>query len=205
MRTRRRSRTSRLMLIGPMALFGALVVALSCYFFLVPSNGSPFHENLLPELIGFALEGFILVGLLSVLQRTRERAQRREMWLSLRGALRGFLSKLDIALLPPNAEPAPTAALEQDPMVVSRFLRELPGNRLELDAMLALRSEAAEVIGLARDMIPVAAQLSAIHMRWWIAIVNSIRQLSQARSREAIEQGVALLLETIQEFDAASY
>lgn len=198
-------RTSRLVLVGPMALFGAAVLGLLGYFFLVPGEGSPFHDNLVPELIGFALEGFFLVGLLSLLQRARERAHRREMWLSLRGALRGFLSKLDIALLPPNAEPAPTAVLERDPMVVRRFLRELPDTRLELDSMLALRREGAEILGLARDMIPVAAQLSATHMRWWIAIVNSIRQLSQARSREAVEQGVHLLLENIHEFDNVSY
>jgi len=193
------------MLIGPMALFGAMVLGLLAYFLLVPGEGSPVHDNLLPELIGFALEGFFLVGLLSALQRSRERAQRREMWLSLRGTLRGFLSKLDIALLPPNAEPASTRALEQDPMVVRRFLREVRDTRLELDSMLALRREGAEILGLARDMIPVAAQLSATHMRWWIAIVNSIRQLSQARSRQAVEQGVHLLLENIQEFDNVAY
>jgi len=198
-------RTSRLVLIGPMALFGAAGAGLLAYFFLVPSTGSAFHDNLVPELIGFALEGFFLVGLLSLLQRVRERAHRKEVWMSLRGALRGFLSKLDIALLPPNAEPAPTAVLEQDPMVVRRFLRELKGNRLELESMLALRKESAETLGLARDMIPVAAQLSARHMRWWIAIVNSIRQLSQAQSREAVEQGVHLLLENINEFDNVSF
>lgn len=198
-------RTSRLMLIGPMALFGAAVVGLLAYFLMVAGDGSPVHDNLLPELIGFALEGFFLVGLLSALQRSRERSQRREMWLSLRGALRGFLSRLDIALLPANAEPAPTRTLEQDPMVVRRFLRELADGHLDLDSMLALRREAAETLGLARDMIPVAAQLSAIHMRWWIAIVNSIRLLSQARSREAVEQGVQLLLEHIVEFDNVSY
>lgn len=196
---------SRLALVGPMVLFGTAAVGLLAYFFLMPVEGSPFHENLVPELIGFALEGFFLVGLLSVLQRARERAQRKEVWMSLRGALRGFLSKLDVALLPANAEPAPTAVLEKDPMVVRRFLRELQVTRLELDSMLALRKESAEILGLARDMIPVAAQLSARHMRWWIAIVNSIRQLSMAQSREAVEQGVNVLLENINEFDNESF
>ena len=198
-------RTSRLVLVGPMAVFGVASLGLLAYFFLAPVTGSPFHDNLVPELIGFALEGFFLVGLLSALQRARERAHRREMWMSLRGTLRGFLSKLDIALLPPNSEPAPTAALEQEPMVVRRFMRELKGTRLDLDSMLSLRRESAEILGLARDMIPVAAQLSARHMRWWIAIVNSIRQLSQAHSREAVEQGVNLLLENLAEFDNVSY
>ena len=201
----RAMRSSRFYLIGPMVAFGAACVALLAWFLLVPSNGSPVHENLLPEMIGFTVEGFFLVGLLSLLQRARERAHRREMWLSLRGALRGFLSKLDIALLPPNAEPAATAALERDPMVVQRFIRELRTSRLDLDAMLALRRESSDILGLARDMIPVAAQLSARHMRWWIAIVNSLRQLAHAASRDAVEQGVELLLENLAEFDAESW
>jgi hypothetical protein len=198
-------RASRAFMIGPMAVFGVAGIGLIAWFALVPSDGSAFHDNMLPELIGFSLEGFFLVGLLTLLQTTRERAYRKELWMSLRGALRGFLSKLDIALLPPHAEPARTAVLEQDPMIVRRFLREMQVGRLELDDMVALKRESVEILGLARDMIPVAAQLSARHMRWWIAIVNSIRQLSQAKSREAVEQAVNLLLENINEFDNVSY
>jgi hypothetical protein len=198
-------RTNRPFVLWPMVVFGASGAALLAYFFLVPQTGDPFHENLVPELIGFALEGFFLVGLLSLLQSTRERAYRKELWMSLRGALRGFLSKLDIALLPPHAEPARTAVLEQDPMIVRRFLREIKNARLDVDSMVALKKESVDILGLARDMIPVAAQLSARHMRWWIAIVDSIRQLSQAQSREAVEQAVNLLLENINEFDNVSY
>lgn len=191
--------------LGPMAVFGTAGVALIAYFMLLPEGSGAFHDNLVPELIGFCLEGFFLVGLLTLLQSSRERAHRKELWLSLRGALRGFLSKLDIALLPPHAEPARTAVLETDPMIVRRFLREVKSAQLDLDSMVALKKESLEVLGLARDMIPVAAQLSAPHMRWWIAIVNSIRQLSQAQSREGVEQAVNLLLENIHEFDNVSY
>lgn len=198
-------RSSKPVLVWPMVVFGTAGAGLIAYFFMAPTVGEPFHDNLVPELIGFALEGFFLVGLLSMLQRARERAHQHEMWLSLRGTLRGFLSKLDIALLPPNAEPAPTAALERDPMIVRRYLRELQSGRLDLDDMLALRRECVDILGLARDMIPVAAQLSASHMRWWIAIVNCIRQVSHSQSRDAVEQGVNLLLETIQEFDGVSH
>ena len=186
--------------LAPMLLFGAGCIGLTIYFFM-PGQDNAFHDNLVPELIGFCLEGFFLVGLLTLLQKSRERAYRKELWLSLRGTLRGILSNLDIALLPPNAEPARTDDLEKDIKIVPRFLRELSNNRLDLDSMLALKRECSETIGLARDMIPVAAQLSARHMRWWIAIVNSMRQVGRAQSREAIEQGLYLLLENIAEFD----
>ncbi len=194
-------RTNRLVTVAPMVVFGAAGLALLTYFVWAPGERGPVVDNLVPELLGFCLEGFFLVGLLTLMQKSRERAYRKELWLSVRGTLRGFLSKLDIALLPPNAEPAVAATLEQDPKIVRRFLRELQGARLDLESMVALKRESIDILGLARDMIPVAAQLSARHMRWWIAIVDGIRQLSQAQSREAVEQSVYLLLENMQEFD----
>ena len=56
-----------------------------------------------------------------------------------------------------------------------------------------------------RDLVPVAAQLSASHMRWWIAVVNSMRKLSTAQSRDEVEHNVYRLLENIREFDRLSY
>ncbi|TQV81057.1 hypothetical protein [Aliikangiella coralliicola] len=196
--------TSRMLLIAPLAIFGFSGIALYIYF-IFPAPPGPFHDNLVPELIGFCMEGFFLVGLLSLIQTSRERARRKELWLSLRGVLRGLLSQLDIAFLSPNAEPTATKKLEEDMQVVSTLMRELEGNRLNLRSMTSLKRESIETISLARDMIPVAAQLSAVHMRWWIATVDSMRQLSKAQTREAVEQSVYLMLENMNEFDQLGY
>jgi hypothetical protein len=195
---------SRIAVLAPLALFGGGVVGFGMYF-AIPGNEGPFHDNLVPELFGFCLEGFFLVGLLSLLQSSRERAYRRELWLSLRGALRGILSTLDIALLPPNTEPAQAKVLEQDQQIVRRYMRELQETHIELRDMVALKRESIEALAMIRDMVPIAAQLSAQHMRWWIAIVNSMRLLSQAQTREGVEQSMYLLLENIAEFDAVHY
>lgn len=197
-------KTSRVLLVAPMAIFGLSGVALTWYFISADHPG-PFHDDLVPQLIGFCLDGFFLVGLLSLIQSSRERARRKELWLSLRGSLRGILSNLDIAFLAPNAEPTQTSVLEQDMETVPRFMSELQHTRLNLRSMTSLKRESVEALALVRDMIPVAAQLSASHMRWWIAIVDSMRQLSRARTREAVEQSVYLLLENINEFDNLSY
>jgi hypothetical protein len=55
---------------------------------------------------------------------------------------------------------------------------------------------------LAYDLINIAAQLSAGPMRWWIDIVESIKQLAEAESREAVERPVYSLLVGLSEFDA---
>ena len=197
-------KTSRALLVAPMAIFGLTGIGLYWYFMLAGGAG-PVHDNLVPELIGFCLEGFFLVGLLSLIQNSRERARRKELWLSLRGSLRGILSNLDIAFLSPNAEPTQTVVLEQNLDIVANFMRELQDNRLSLASMTSLKREGIEALALARDMIPVAAQLSASHMRWWIQIVDSMRQLSRAQTREGVEQSVYMLLENIDEFDRLAY
>ncbi|MET1254071.1 hypothetical protein [Aliikangiella maris] len=195
---------SRMLLIAPMMLFGLAGIGFYLYF-IYPGISGPFHDNLVPELIGFCLEGFFLVGLLSLIQRNRERARKKDLWLSLRGSLRGILSNLDIAFLSPNSEPADSLVLEQDTKVVAHFMRELKDNRLNLRSMVALKQEGIKTLSLAQDMIPVAAQLSAAHMRWWIAIVDNMRQLAKAQTREKIEESVFLLLENIDEFDRLRY
>ncbi len=197
-------KTSRALLVAPMAIFGLSGIGLFGYFMSARGSG-PVHDNLVPELIGFCLEGFFLVGLLSLIQNSRERARRKELWLSLRGSLRGILSNLDIAFLSPNAEPTQTVVLEQNLDIVANFMRELQENRLSLRSMTSLKRESIEALSLARDMIPVAAQLSASHMRWWIQIVDSMRQLSRAQTREGVEQSVYMLLENIDEFDRLAY
>jgi hypothetical protein len=193
-----------MLLIAPLAIFGFSGIGLYLYF-IMPNQTGPFHDSLVPELIGFCMEGFFLVGLLSIIQSARERARRKELWLSLRGVLRGILSNLDIAFLSPNTEPANTQSLEQDLKIVNHFMQQLKTNRLNLRSMTSLKNESHETMALARDMIPVAAQLSAVHMRWWIAIVDSMRQLSQAQSREDVEQNIYLLLENMNEFDNQGY
>jgi hypothetical protein len=191
---------NRYALIAPLAAFGLAGIVLYWYF--MHSNaGGTFHDNLVPELIGFCLEGFFLVGLLSFIQQTREHDRRQQLWLSLRGSLRDLLSHLDIAFLRADAEPTGSLALEREPKVVDYLMKELKDNELDLDSMVSLKKAAINSLTLAHDLIPVSAQLSAAHMRWWIAIVDSMRQLAEARHRDQLEQSVFTLLLNLKEFD----
>lgn len=195
---------NRYILIAPLAFFGLAGVGLY-YYFISPGASGPFQENLVPELIGFCLEGFFLVGLLSYIQQSREHDRRHELWLSLRGSLREFLSHLDIAFLKPDSEPMSSSALEQEPKVVDRLMSELKESELDLDSMVSLKQVGVAGLSLAHDLIPVAAQLSAGHMRWWIAIVDAMRRLSEARDRAQIEQSLYTLLLNLKEFDDLRY
>lgn len=192
----------RLLVFAPLLLFGLAGIYFLTYFLRTAADGAV-QENLVPELIGFCLEGFFLVGLFSLIQRRLERDRKYELRQSLRGALRDLLSHLDVALLEQNAEPASSQALEHDPEVVATLFRKLNTEGVELDLhhMTSLKSAAGRSYGVTRDLIPVAAQLSAEHMRWWLAVTESVRHLSEGTDRAGVAFAAHKFLINLGEFD----
>jgi hypothetical protein len=195
---------NKYILYAPLALFGFTGLGLYLYFMEQTQAGS-FRDNLIPELIGFCLEGFFWIGLLSYFQKTREHTRRKELWLSLRGSLRSFLSYLDIAFLDNNAEPLNSNSLEQNPDIIQSMLDKLEKEALDLESMVLLKETSLHSLSLIRDLVPVAAQLSAAHMRWWIAITDSMRRIQNSNSRDEMEKNTVLLLKNVQEFDTLGY
>lgn len=195
---------SRLFIIALMVVFGALGIGLWLYF-VFGTGGGQFREELVPELVVFCIEAFFLVGLLGLIQRHLEHRRRKQMWLSLRGSFRDLLSQLDIAFLAPNAEPTSSRELERDPRVIDHLLAELECKHPDLDSLVALKREGDESLSMTRDLVAVAAQLSATHMNWWIAIVDSIRRLAEATDRRAMEKAIHEMLVNIREFDRLEF
>lgn len=191
----------RWVVIAPMLAFGIIGSVLLVYL-LETAGGEVVQDSLLPELIGFCFEGFFIVGVFSYFQHAREHERRTELWMSLRGSLRDMLSHLDAALLPTEGEPASSKALESDPKVVDRLIADIDQVELDVKSMAAMKKLAAEELELLHDLIPVAAQLSAQHMRWWIAIVEANKRLADATDRHRGEVALRKLLVNLREFDA---
>ncbi|MCX7553343.1 hypothetical protein OS175_05590 [Marinicella sp. S1101] len=195
---------NKYLMYAPMAVFGLTAFFLFQYF-MHQNEPFAFRDNLVPELIGFCLEGFFWIGLLSYFQKSREMQRKNELWLSLRGSLRSFLSYLDIGFLDQHAEPMPSVVLEKDPKIIQRFINQIESQELDLESMVYLKKTCIHSLGLVRDLVPVAAQLSANHMRWWIAITDSMRHLADSNDRQKLEKNTLILLKNIQEFDALEY
>lgn len=193
----------RWLVLAPLFLFGVAGSFALWYFFKTATEGA-FENNLLPELFGFCLEGFFLVGLFSLLQNRQERERKNELRLSLRSALRELLSHLDIALLEENAEPASSQALEQDPKLVKTLFAKLHKTEPDLGSLLNIKEAAARNVNTMHDLIPVAAQLSADHMRWWLAITASVRSLSEANDKANVNFAAQKFLMNLGEFDLLS-
>ena len=194
----------RLLVFTPLLLFGTAGFYL-LYLFMKTGSQGAFEDSLLPELIGFCLEGFFLVGLFSLIQRRLEHERKDALRQSLRGALREILSHLDIALLEEHEEPASTPSLDLDPKLVQSLFLKLHQGKLDLNSMFNIKEAAARNISTMHDLIPVAAQLSADHMRWWLAIADSVRRLSDAKDAGDIKFAAESFLKNLGEFDQLSF
>lgn len=191
---------NRWLLVLPLAIFGLSGIGLYL-FWLSQADDTAFRDNLLPELIGFCLEGFFLVGLFTFVQQLREYYRRRELWLNLRSVLRDFLSHLDLAFLAAEADPAETRELETQPLLALRLQQRLQEQSLAIEHLVALKRVALVTLPLARDLINIAAQLSTQHMRSWIGIVEAIQQLTEADARDEVERPLNELLKALITFD----
>jgi len=196
----KKNNLNRAILLAPLFLFG-LAGSYFLVVFLKAGGANAYQDNLLPELIGFCLEGFFLAGLFSLVQRLMERDRKDELRRSLRGALREILSYLDIAVLGEYAEPASSHTLEEDPQSVRTLIVKLNERELDLDSMRDIKEAAGRNVSTMHDLIPVAAQLSADHMRWWLALADSVRQLSQATDKSAVTYSAHRFLANLAEFD----
>jgi hypothetical protein len=192
---------NRWLLALPLAVFGFSGIGLY-FLWQGQADNAAFYDNLLPELIGFCLEGFFLVGLFTFVQQLREHQRQRELWLNLRSALRDFLSHLDLAFLSTDQDPATTRALETQPEVVHRLQEQLERRELTIDDLVAIKRVAISTLPLTRDLTNIAAQLSTRHMRCWIAIVEAISSLTEADTRERVERPLEELLTQLAEFDS---
>jgi len=190
----------RFWVFAPLVLFGSVGLYL-LFLFQESSAEGAFQNSLMPELIGFCLEGFFLVGLFSLIQRRQERDRKHELRQSLRGALREILSHLDLALLEENADPTSSQSLDQDPKLIKTLFVKLHSGQLSLNSMLNIKEAAVRNVSTMHDLIPVAAQLSANHMRWWLAIAESVRRLSEATDKSEVNFSAQKFLMTLGEFD----
>jgi hypothetical protein len=84
---------------------------------------------------------------------------------------------------------------------VANLIMKLADSQIDVDAMARLKLVANRNLTTIHDLIPVAAQLSANHMRWWLAITESVRQLSEATNSSAVAGGLHRFLANLGEFD----
>ena len=190
-----------------------LIVLLRIFF----NSGEPFTGTLLPELIGFSLDGLLFIGALSLIQQKRDFDAKRELVQSLEihttllieaiksgNPFHWSKHAMHASQMAPLKDYANTLyqGLENGAVTL---------NGLQIKAFIETSDEIYEtLVGL----LPVAAQISSKHLAAWSSVVSTIRlsKNTYLSAKEKHEEGAPLqwpeqsdLALTIKEFLAAAY
>ncbi|MGH1451352.1 MAG: hypothetical protein ACRBBM_18260 [Pseudomonadaceae bacterium] len=194
--------------------FAVILGALMLIFF---TSGESFTGSLLPELIGFSLDGLLFIGALSLLQRKRDHDAKRE----LKQSLEIHTTLIIEAIKSGNPFHWSKHAMHASQMAplkeyANTLYQGLENNSVTLGTLQikAFIETADEIYETLVGLLPVAAQISSKHLAAWSSVVSTIRlskntYLSAKAKHEAGEppqwpkqSDLAL---TIKEFLAAAY
>ncbi|MBF0126862.1 MAG: hypothetical protein HQM02_06585 [Magnetococcales bacterium] len=154
-------------------------------------------KSLLPQLIGFCLQGGFLVVVFALYEKRSVIDARRSWKFTLRTFLSPFVdrclpewksSRRDEALLPPPS----TLQLGID-TVRARGLDQNLARELHLIAQRSLISM--------ESLSVVAAQIDHVHLTTWMAIIHHTRAISVSKTQEEQAKLVVQLLEDVSRFD----
>ena len=161
-----------------------------------------FVDNMVPELIGFCLEGIFFAGLFPLWQHFRELSKRRQIASSLRGFLGVFLQEMNNGIRCENFSPI------EDPLSLTishEGIEMLADNvnscTINESTVEALHNLSHNEISALESLLPVAAQLSADHMICWHKILEQVKTLGKTSCKHNVHDITLQLLRDIKAFE----
>lgn len=182
------------MLKNPIIPLFALPLGILVFWFGMESNEGDFIGNLVPELIGFCLEGIFFVGIFTWLQERKDRERKSEIKQSLAGAM-GFtcqvinscLAKADQIQLPASDNWTRQARTN------GRYLKELLARvsskpfTVSQDQIQAIQQLLLTRVSTLDSLLSVSAQLSHTHLSAYNMILTEIHKISKHHYFDAVE------------------
>jgi hypothetical protein len=161
-----------------------------------------FADNMVPELIGFCLEGIFFAGLFPLFQHFRELSKRRQIASSLRGFLGVFLQEMNRGIqclnFTPIEDPETLTISHEGIEMLADNVNSCTINETTVEALHTLSHN--EISAL-ESLLPVAAQLSAAHMICWHKILEQVKTLGKTRCKHNVHDITLQLLRDIKAFE----
>ena len=173
------------MLKNPIIPFFAALLGVFSFWFGMKSTEEDFVGNLLPELIGFCLEGIFFVGIFTWLQERRDRIRKHEIKQSLAGAM-GFACQIINSCLEDSRQITLSSGdnWTRQARTNGIGLRKLL-DRLREESLSVTREEIAAIqqllltrISTLDSLLSVSAQLSHSHLSAYNMILTEIHKIS---------------------------
>ncbi|MBF0270755.1 MAG: hypothetical protein HQL98_01600 [Magnetococcales bacterium] len=155
-------------------------------------------RTLLPQLIGFCMQGGFLVVLFAFYEK-RATVDTRRAW---KFTLRSFLAPFVDGCLPE----APLSARDRggmlpSPDVVRMGIETLRARGLTREHAAALQQIARDTLLAMQSLSVVAAQIDHAHLESWMSMLRLLRILERAREPEELTTASVEILEEVVKFD----
>jgi len=164
----------------------------SVWFFI---SGEDFEGGILPELIGFSLEGIFFIGILTVLQKKTQKKRQHLLHQNTIHVMGPFLSRLGETVWAdgiyqehPSKVFLGQFSADDTKELYSHFSNNI--SRLTSPVLFELSRELKEFNQLIPALTPIAAELSEEHFRIWTNIASSSGKISNMELGDGVFSSV---------------
>ena len=182
------------MLKNPIVPVFALLLGLLSFWFAAASREGDFVGSMLPELIGFCLEGIFFIGIITWIQERKDKERKIQLKQSLAGAI-GFICPIINGSLPENRQ---IKLLSNDnwtrqTRTNGKSLKELLVNlsksdiEVSTEQIQAIQQLLATRLSTLDSLLAVSAELSHAHLSAYNMILIEIHKIAKHQYFESAE------------------
>ncbi|MBL4682021.1 MAG: hypothetical protein JKY88_15030 [Pseudomonadales bacterium] len=179
---------------NPIVPVFALLLGLFTIWYGIVSRQGAFVDNMLPELIGFCLEGIFFIGIFTWMQERKDKERKEQLKQSLAGAI-GFICPIINGSLPTEYQ---TKLRESDNWTrqtrkngtsLKALLRNVNANDIEITTtqIQAIQQLLATRLSTLDSLLSVAAELSHAHLSAYNMILTEIHKIAEHQYFESKE------------------
>lgn len=179
-------------------IFLAVFFAAAPFLTLILYSQTDLTRSLLPQLIGFCLQGAFLVLVFAIYEKRSTLFTKRNHKYTLRALLSPLVSACSVA-----SESAGVRFLP-NPVVLENILQALREHGVAEEKVLTLKKVSKENVTTLESLAIVAAQIDYLHLEAWSTIIHQLAVIRDAEQTEGMAEAAVLLFENIQKFDELS-
>jgi hypothetical protein len=174
------------MLKNPIVPIFASLLGLLSFWFAIASSDGAFVGNLLPELIGFCLEGIFFIGIFTWIQERKDKERKTELKQSLAGAI-GFICPIINSTLDKDKQIKLmshdnwTRQTRKNGKSLKELLGSISNNEItvSVDQTQAIQQLLSTRLSTLDSLLSVSAELSHSHLSAYNMILTEIHKVAE--------------------------
>lgn len=152
-------------------------------------------KSLLPQLIGFCLQGAFLVVVFAIYEKRSSFAAKRGRKVALRISIASLTRPMD------GFDRGSTKGILSSPVGMDKIRQEIQERGISEDLAHELAANSKMVMVSLESLTVLAAQIDADHLESWGMIIYHCRRLAEAASPQETAETMLALLDTVRDFD----